>query len=158
MLRHHTGSGRRKTIGADWAAHHATAAIGAANALVTITGPAESDSLSGSSDLGPGWDPTHKATSPTAGAPIASDVPARIQALVQRGVDVETADETVTVPPYLVQLHRDLVVPAGAEISVTACAGDLQLQGRDLRVDDPVLGSERFTRDLRCTLIDRPTS
>jgi hypothetical protein len=81
MQRHHTGSGRHKTIEAGWAEHHATAAIGAANAFVTVTGPPASGPLAGGTELTPGWDPTRKATTPATGDPIATDVPARIQAL-----------------------------------------------------------------------------
>jgi hypothetical protein len=150
--RHHTGSGRRRVIPEDWGRNHAPVAAGTRNAVVTLRRPATTE-----------WDPDaadgRGATVTTPGAVYASQVSARIQAQINRSHnDTTTAEETVTVPPYLVTVDHDLQPHDGDEVQVVTCAGDPTLVGQPLRIDHVLRGTERFERDLFCTLTYVPTS
>lgn len=100
----------------------------------------------------------------TGPAPFAVDVPARVQALTERrgaGPAQDAADDMVRVAGYLVSLPLsgdgvDQIVVDGETntlIDVTASSDPL-LTGKTLRVADIVRGTNRFERDLLCTLND----
>lgn len=134
----------------NWGASHAPVADGTRNAVVTLRRPSTM-----------AWDESANdgkgATVPTPGAAYASNVTARIQALITRSDnDAESAEETITAPPYLVTLGHEQPCREGDEIEVTACVGDALLVDRFLRVDHVVLGTERVERDVLCTLIEAP--
>lgn len=105
------------------------------------------------------WAAAAEATTVTPGAVYASAVPAGIQAQVNRSdADAETAEELVTRHPYIVTVDQDLAPLEGDEVRVTSCPEDLSLVDRTLRIDRVVRGTERFERQLLCTLIDLPKS
>lgn len=86
--------------------------------------------------------------------PYATGVSCRVQALAGQARVASTADDDETVADYL------LVVPIGVDdarigdLATLTSTGDVALDGVVLRVVQVVLGTERFERDLFCTLVD----
>lgn len=120
-------------------------------ARVSLTNPT-------SSDADGAWDAGSGRTSFGAGVaatPYATGLPARVQATANvGGVVADVAEDDVTEPRYLVQMHPEVVAQVGTVVTVTACSEDPQLVGRSLRVAQVVVGTETFTRDLFCTLLE----
>jgi hypothetical protein len=144
--RHHTGSGRRRMVPEDWGRNHAAVVATSRNAIVNLRRPSTT-----------GWIPEDRITGVVPGEVYASNVTARIQAQINRSDnDAESAEETLTVPPYLVTVDYGLEPFDGDEVEVVTCTGDPMLVGRSFRVDHTVHGTERFERDLFCTLVDVP--
>lgn len=85
--------------------------------------------------------------------PYAADVPARIQALSGQARVIQLADDTETIADYLVAIPAEHAPKAGHLVDVTA-SGDAALTGRTLRIEKVATGTERFERDLFCTLDD----
>lgn len=147
MNRHHTGSGRRAVIPADWATHHQPVVEKTMlDATVTLRDPA--------AVTGPaGWnDATEQVTKTTAGPYWTGG--ARIQVLNQQGRQPVAADDPETAAGYLV------VVPAavgsvleGHLVKVTK-SDDPLLTDRTMRVVMVARGSHRWERDLFCELTD----
>lgn len=110
-------------------------------------------SLFSGADVGTFSAETSRRTTFAVETPYATAVRARIQALAARGRDVvQTADETVTIPGYLVEVDYGQDAKVGDTIVVDKCPDDKTLVDRRLRVDEVGKGSERFVRDLFCTL------
>lgn len=96
---------------------------------------------------------SQRRTTFTPQTPYATSVRARIQPLAARGRDVvQSADETVTIPGYLVVVDAGQDPETGHTVKVTKCPDDETLVGRVLHVDQVARGSEIFERDLFCTL------
>lgn len=143
MERHHVGSGRRSVIPDDWAAHHQGVAEGTMRGRVNIRVPGTTQT----------WNPATEQNDLTPKAPLYSDVPARVQALSGEARTVQLADDTEVIADYLVVIPADKVVAGGHLVDV-ADTEDPALTGLTLRVEKAVLGTERFERDLFCTLAD----
>lgn len=143
MLRHHTGSGRSKVIPDDWAAHHETVVLGTLRGLVDLREPGTVQA----------WNPATEQNDLTPKPPYYSDVPARILALSGQARVLQLADDTEVIADYLVVVPADKVVSGGHLVDVTD-SEDPALNGRTLRVEKAVMGTERFERDLFCTLAD----
>lgn len=145
MIGHHTGSGRRTVIPADWAAHHRPAAEGTMLGRVALREPGS---------LGEEWSDELEQNVAIPKPAYATNVPARIQALAGQARVIQLAEDTEVVADYLVVIPADQdVVDGGHLVDVTA-TGDPALTGRSLRVEKVVHGTERFERDLFCTLDD----
>lgn len=135
-----------KAIPTGWSRHHAPVAAGGMNAKCRIYDPALQVR---------GWDPVTESATLNRGAPVYDNL-CRIQAL-NDARSTPQADEQVTHRSYLVQLLFDApaigqgwtVVPYDV-INDTAGIHD-----QELIVEDPQEGSERFTRDLVCTHVQR---
>jgi hypothetical protein len=101
------------------------------------------------------WSDDEKATVVTPANVYASAVPAGIQAQINRSNnDAVSAEETLSEQPYVVTIDQDLPPAEDDEVLVTACPEDLSMVGRVLRIEHVVRGTERFERQLLCTLID----
>lgn len=148
MLRHHTGSGRRTAIPADWAANHAPVAAGTRNATGTIRRPTTDD--------GSGWDPATRTTTPATSTAYAAHCTARIQSLVTHRSDAAriVAEDVVITASYLLVVDHDIDPLEGDEFTVETCPGDLPLVGRILRVEHVVRGTDRMERDLYANLLE----
>lgn len=98
------------------------------------------------------WSPTEDQMVSVPAAPYATDLPARVQRLggqprdvVAAAVDEVAADYLITVP------WATTTVQAGHVVTVLDATDDL-LVGRTFTVQHTALGTERFERDLFCTL------
>lgn len=144
MRRHHTGSGRRQVIPADWEASHRVVAEGTMRGRVAIRNPGSS---------GEEWSDELEQNVATPHPPYATNVPARILALSGQARVIQLAGDEEVVADYLVAVPAGQIVASGDVVDVTA-TGDADLTGRSLRVEKVVRGTERFERDLYCTLDD----
>lgn len=143
MRRHHTGSGRRAVIPADWETSHRVVAEGTMRGRVALREP-------GTQQV---WSPVLEQNTAVPKDPYATDVPARVLALSGQARVIQLADDTEVIADYLVTVPASRVVATGHLVDVTACT-DADLTGRALRVEKVVRGTERFERDLFCTLDD----
>lgn len=143
MRRHHTGSGRRSVIPTDWAAAHQPVAEGTMLGRVSLREPGTQQVWSDAEDQNVAVPKT----------PYATAVPARVQALAGQARVIQLADDTEVMADYLVTVPAARVVAGGHLVDVTT-ADDPDLVGRTLRVEKAVRGTERFERDLFCTLDD----
>jgi hypothetical protein len=143
MRRHHTGSGRRQVIPNDWASHHETVVLGTLRGLVDLREPGTLQT----------WNPATEQNDVTPKAAYATDVPARVLALSGQARILQLADDTEVIADYLVVIPAEHVVAGGHLIDVTD-SEDPALNGRTLRVEKAAMGTERFERDLFCTLDD----
>jgi hypothetical protein len=103
-----------------------------------------------------GWDVDDEITTPAADSTYASNLAARITAVVSRAStdDVVTAEETLTVASYIVEVDHDEEPFEGDMVTVTSCPGDSTLEDRTLLVSRVVRGSTRLERQLFCDLRD----
>jgi hypothetical protein len=143
VRRHHTGSGRRQVIPADWEASHRVVAEGAMRGRVALREPGTTQE----------WSDEDEAMVATPLPAYATDVPARIQALAGQARVVQLAGDEEVIADYLVTIPAARVVAGGQLVDVTT-SDDPDLTGRTLRVETAVRGTERFQRDLFCTLDD----
>lgn len=136
-----------RVIPEGWSQHHAPIAAGGMNATIRITDPDRTS---------PGrWDEGTEQQVPGE-TYVAYDGPARIQA-VDTATDSEQATQDITQRRYLVQMLFDAPrIEQGWPVVVTECRNDADLVAwtteRPMVVADVQHGSERFTRDLICTL------
>lgn len=113
-------------------------------AVVSLIDPADSTTA---------WDDEDEVTRTTPATPYADSVTATI-AEAAKSSRVEVAEEIVRIAPYLVTVHRDIEARAGHLVKVITAPGDSLLQGRQLRVEHVVLGSQRLQRQLYCSIDD----
>lgn len=147
MLRHHTGSGRRRVIPLDWSEHHRQVVEGTmASATVELRNPTAAATSQE-------WDDeTEQWVTVPAGAYWSGG--ARIQMLNQQAQPVVVASDPETVADYLVVVPATVAgVKAGHRAKVASC-DDPDLVGKTLRVQTVAYGSHRFERDLFCELTD----
>ncbi|WP_109507353.1 DUF6093 family protein [Nocardioides speluncae] len=146
MRRHHTGSGKRRVIPADWQHHHAPT-IEATLASTVAIGPAAGT---------PAWNPATKQTE-TAAVPPVYDGPAAVQA-VAAGLGGNTskrvAEELVPHRSYEVTLPWDATTEVTTDHVVTVTADeDPDMVGRRFTINTIERGTRRFSRVLQATLI-----
>jgi hypothetical protein len=144
VRRHHTGSGRRSVISAGWAAAHQPVAEGTMRGRVALREPGSS---------GEEWSDELEQNVAVPLPAYATDVLARIQALAGQARIIQFAGDEEVTADYLVTVPAARVVVGGHLVDVTG-ADDPDLVGRTLRVEKAVRGTERFSRDLFCTLDD----
>lgn len=131
-----------------WSQHHALHMPTAMNAVITVL-----DATTGTPPGPP--DPETGQRPPGQPAVIAQDVPARI---VMRGIDGATTtqgEDTVAYREYLVQLPQDRHVDTEAHTLLVTAIRDREhdtLTGATLYPVHAAEGSERWVRDLICTL------
>lgn len=129
--------GATRIIPREWSEHHSRMVPTSMNAAVTV-GKKNGPPQPVGDDFIQQW--TNEYTGP-----------ARIQAVNALSRQEFLAGQTLSGRAYLVQLDSKLalteLVP-GMRIKVTSCPNDAQLEGQDLWIIDPQLGSERFTRDV----------
>lgn len=135
-----------RVIPEHWSQHHAPVAAGGMNATVTVTDPNTATST---------WNPDTESQDWTPG-PAVYDGPGRVQA-IDTASETTQATQDVTERRYLIQLLKDAPhIEQGWTVQVTQCANDTDLVAvvlaRPMAVKDVQHGSERFTRDLICTL------
>lgn len=135
-----------RVISPAWSQHHAPVAAGGMNATVTVTDPNTATST---------WNPDTESQDWTPG-PAVYDGPARVQAVDTVSQSTQ-ATQDVTERRYLIQLLMDAPhFEQGWTVQVTECSNDADLVAathtRAMVVIDVQHGSERFTRDLICTL------
>lgn len=128
-----------------WSRSHAPVAAGGMKATVEIRDPADATST---------WDPATESQTSTPGPARYADS-ARVQQLT--GSDVQQTGQTVGQHTYLVQLPMGAEpVEEGWTVTVTDAINDADLVAwtatRPMVITDVQHGSERFTRDLICTL------
>ena len=129
-----------------WSRHHAPVAAGGMNAKCRIYDPALQVK---------GWDSATESATLNRGTPVYDNL-CRIQAL-NNAQSTPQADEQVAHRSYLVQLLFDApAIGQGWTVEPYDVINDTAgLNGQALIVEDPQEGSERFTRDLICTHIQR---
>lgn len=129
-----------------WSRHHAPVAAGGMNAKCRIYDPALQVK---------GWDSDTESATLNRGAPVYDNL-CRIQAL-NNAQSTPQADEQVAHRSYLVQLLFDApAIGEGWTVEPYDVINDTAgLNGQALIVEDPQEGSERFTRDLICTHVQR---
>lgn len=130
-------------IPADWETSHRVVAEGTMRGRVSLREP-------GTQQV---WSDADQQNNIVPIAPYATNVPARIQALSGQARVVQLADDTEVIADYLVVVPANQVAETGHLVDVTAST-DPDLTGRSLRVEKVVRGTERFERDLFCTLDD----
>lgn len=139
--RHSTGRPATAVIPADWEATHAPVVLGSMRGRVTLTDPAATTQQ---------WIDDQWIAAPA--APYASEVPARVQRLAAQSRTVVVADDQELVVDHLVVVPWGMAeVRPGHLVTVTEST-DTALVGQVLRVEQVALGTERFERDLFCTL------
>lgn len=136
-----------RVIPEDWSTHHAPVAAGGMNALCQIFDPA---------GYARGWDEGTEQSTIVRGAP-AYDGPCRVQQLNQADGGEQAAQIDVTTHEYLVQLQYVTAhLEQGWDVVVTSAVNDADLvawtAARPMVISDFQHGSERFTRDIVCTL------
>src|SRR5690349_14984606 len=139
MQRHHTGSGRRRVIPADWAAHHRPAVEDTLTATCAITHAATSGTR-GAFD---------KATGTYADDPSPADAhytgPCSVVGLTHSPSEQIAADEDVAIVQYLVEVAvataPETRVGDTVAVSNAGPNGDPSLVGRDLVVQDFTRGT-----------------
>lgn len=126
-----------------WETAHAAVLVGALRGRVSLADP---DAAGGE----PVWENDQWVTTPA--GPYATAVPARVQRLAGQARTVVTAEDNEVVVDHLVQVPADVAdVREGHLVTVTD-ATDPQLVDQVMRVEHVAVGTERFTRDLFCTL------
>lgn len=135
-----------KVIPTGWSRHHAPVAAGGMNAKCRIYDPALQVR---------GWDPATESATLNRGIPVYDNL-CRIQAL-NDARSTPQADEQVNHRSYLVQLLFDApAIGEGWAVEPYDVINDTaDLHDQVLIVEDPQEGSERFTRDLICTHVQR---
>ena len=136
-----TGRPGTPVIPARWETGHAHVVAGSLRGRVALTDPARATQQ---------WVDDQWTTVPA--APYATEVPARIQRLTAQSRTVITADDQELVVDHLVVVPWGMAeIRAGHLVAVTGST-DPALVGQVLRVEYVALGTERFERDLFCTL------
>jgi hypothetical protein len=125
-----------------WGAHHRAVVAGSWNGAVTITGAPPGTSH---------WDDDLEQNVADPG-PTVYNGPARVQALAGQGRTVVLADDTEVLVDYLVVVPHDVPAVAGHRLVVTDGHDDPLLEAQPLTVRQVVMGTERFERDLMCTI------
>lgn len=153
MLRHHTGSGRRRVIPADWSAHHRQVLDTTRTATVTLRRPG---GTAGTFDRDLGEWVGGSANAPYYGAG-ATEPNARIQVMPTVGSDQvrELVEQDVSTLAYSVLLDdavdgvqlKDVLTVTGMDDN-----GDQALIGQDLVVASIESGSLHWERKLVCIL------
>ncbi|WP_248582597.1 DUF6093 family protein [Nocardioides sp. InS609-2] len=143
MKRHHTGSGRRAVIPDDWAAHHAPVAEGTMlDGTIALREPGTVQTWSDELERNVA---TPKTPYFTGGC--------RIQALTGQARVIAVAEDDETIADYLITVPRD-VEPLEGHLARVTAVDDAVLINRTLRVERVVRGTQRFERDIFCTLAD----
>lgn len=149
MQRHHTGSGRRTAIPADWSAHHRQILDGTRGATITLRRPGGTQ---GEFDEETGTRPT------TPHAPYygdgATEPNARLQVLPSDEQEQTAGEQEITTLGYAVMLDHALTgMQLGDLCKITAVDdnGDAWLVGRELTVTSIESGSLHWERRLLCT-------
>lgn len=140
----HQGRPGARVIPTGWAAAHRPTVATSWNGAVTIRNPDE--------DTGPAWSNELEQNVMTPAAAYYSGA-ARIQQLDSRADQTVVAADPESVADYLVVVDASTEAHEGHVVTVTE-ADDPVLQGRDLTILRVVAGTERFERDLLCTLVD----
>lgn len=144
MQRHHTGSGRRPAIPADWSTHHRPVLSGTRTATVTLRRPGGT----------PGTFDPEAGTRPTTPFEAYYTGEARVQVLPASEQDHLTGGQEVSTLGYAVTLDHEVTgVQLEDLCTVTAIDdnGDPELIGRDLVVEAIQRGSLHWERRLLCT-------
>lgn len=144
MLRHHTGTGRRRVIPRDWSEHHRPVLDTTRDATVTL---ARAGGTQGT------FDPVSGTWGNTPATPYYTGT-ARIQAFSGNEQIVLAGEQTVSTLGYAVSLdHAVGGVELGDVLTVTTIDdnGDAELVGRSLTVAAIVRGSLHWERRLLCT-------
>lgn len=81
-------------------------------------------------------------------------VPCRITALTQEPAEADAGETVHTVVGYQVAVSLDTTGIEVGHRGVVTSTGDAELDDRDLRVDEIVMGSQLVERRLRCSLMD----
>lgn len=104
--------------------------------------------------VGTTWDPVTESTVPAAPTVIVDDCPCRVQE-IDSATEATQAGQQVTERRYLIPVPADVPdVPEGAHVVIIAAANDapMVVMGRRFFVKDVQYGSERFERDLICSM------
>lgn len=144
MQRHHTGSGRRRVIPADWSAHHRPVLAGTRGATVSLRHPGGTQGA------------FNKTTGKYDYTPSSAYFtgPARIQVLPGDEQERVAGEQQVTTLGYAVMLdHAVDGMQLGDVVLITAMAdnGDEWMVDRELTVTSIEGGSEHWERRLLCT-------
>lgn len=146
MQRHHTGSGRRKVIPADWSAHHRGVLDTTRTAAVTLRHPG---------GVGGTFNRTTGKYADQTPNPAYYTGSARIQVTPANERDQLAAEQEVTTLPYAVMLDDAVVgIQLDDILEVTAMDnnGDQALVGAEMLVSSIQSGSLHWERRLVCTL------
>lgn len=144
MQRHHTGSGRRRVIPADWSAHHRPILTSTRGATVALRRPG---GITGPLDAETGTYPVTPNTAYYTG-------PARIQILPVGERTQMAGDQEITTAAYAVMLDHQVNASQLTDlVTVTAVDdnGDAWMVGRELTVESIESGSLHWERRLLCT-------
>lgn len=98
------------------------------------------------------WNPVTEQNDLTPHEPYATPG-CRVQALRGESRRVVVAEDLEVVADYLIVIPAD-ITPAGTDLVTVTGTGDALLDGRVFEIQQVELGTERFERDLFCTLTD----
>lgn len=127
-----------RVIPPGWSAHHATVTGGACNATVTVRFPDGEPTYDPATD-----DTVQPYTTVWAGPALINETSAD---------RLEQAADSLTGTAYTVQLAEAVTgIRPGHEVRVDTAPNDGDLATRTLYVIGPVLGSETFSRVVRCS-------
>lgn len=128
-------------IPAGWEAGHRPVVEGTLTATASLRKPGTQQS----------WDPDLEQMVAVPLAPYATGA-ARVQALRGEARNITLADDTQVLADYLIVVPASVAPATGDLVTVTA-SGDPLLDGRVFVIHQVALGTERFERDLFCTLL-----
>lgn len=137
-----TGRPGTSVIPTGWAEAHQPVVEGTMTATVTLREPGGTQ--------GP-FDET-TGTYPLVPHPPYATVPCRVQAVHTMARRINVAEDVLTVVGYLVTIPAALTGVRPGHLAAVTDSSDPDLDGLVLNVDDVVLGSLRFERDLFCSL------
>jgi hypothetical protein len=144
VRRHHTGSGRRQVIPADWEVSHRVVAGGTHRGRISLRIPGTTQA----------WSDADQEMKTTPIEPYATGVPARVLELNGEAKVIRTGEDTEVVVDFLVAVAADRDDVAAGHLVTVTVATDGLLVGTTLKVDHVGRGTERFERSLYCTHVD----
>jgi hypothetical protein len=143
MLRHHRGSGRRKTIEAEWSRHHRPSVNGTHTSVVSLRRSGGTRGV---------WDDVNGVWTTTPKEPYYVG-PARIQMVSDSDLKRIVADQQISTLVYRIGLANTVTgMELGDKVTVisTDDNGDPGLVGRVFTVDTIVWSSLHWERVLVC--------
>lgn len=137
-----TGRPGTPVIPTGWATAHATVVEGTLRGVVELRHPGTQQA----------WSDTADGMVAVPLDPYATAVPARILELTGEARVVHAGEDTELIVDFLVVIPAAQAGLAERDLVTVTSSGDLLLDGRVLQVERVLRGTERFERDLLCTL------
>lgn len=133
-----------KVIPDDWAANHGVIVDSTHSGTVALREPGGTPG---------GWDEEAQQTGTVPHAAYAT-IPCQVHALAGESRVVLTADDVEIVADYLLTVSRSVDGALEGHLALVTDTGDAALDGKTLEIVRVARGTDRFQRDLYCTLTD----